>query len=229
MSSSLNADEFLKFASAKMPHGNILDVIERKTVNQEKNDVLWDMKIGRITTSEVSEVARYTPKGLNKLKNRILGYSSCHGSQAIKREIRLQNQVINEVSRQLNTHLSTCGLMLDPQFPVIGASPDAVGPNFVVDIKCPISEKNFQNYLYVKLDPNTGSNLKPEFYAQIQLQMHFRKVLYGYFVIANPEFESNQEVNIIKIDYNEDYTKNLLNRAIEFWKEHIFPEMLRRI
>lgn len=229
MTSSLNADEFLEFASKKMSHGNFIDIVETKTINQEKSDLWYDMKIGRITASKISEVTRCTPRGVNNLRNGILGYSSGYSSFAMKRGLRLQNQVIAKVSRLLKSPLSSCGLLLDPKHPAIGASPDAVGPNFVIEIKCPSSQNTLKNYVSDKIDPNTGSCLKPKSYAQIQLQMHFRKVKFGYFVIADPDFESTEHVDIFKVDYNESFANQLIDDAMEFWKTYVFPAMLNQI
>lgn len=226
----VNVDEFLEFASRKMARDNVIDSVKIKTINQEKSDLWWDMKIGRITASKIYEVTRCTT--LNRVRsfeNSILGSGSDFSSYAMERGIRLQNRVIDVVSKKLETPLSTCGLLLDPRHPAIGASPDAVGPNFVVEIKCPISQENFKNYLNIRVNKNTGNHLKNKFYSQIQLQMHFSKVQFGYFVIAHSDFESTKEVDILKVDYDEKFTKDLINDAMEFWKAYIFPVMLYNI
>lgn len=216
-----DADEFLSFASEEMRKYNIVDVIQEKTIDQEKCDLWWDMRLGRITASTIFDATRCsTPNGY--LVNQLLGLTKVPSTVEMQRGIRLQEEVIHVVSKKLNVPLKRCGLLLDPQYPVIGASPDAIGPNFVVEIKCPMTQENVKNYVV----PNTNNRLNKKFYSQIQLQMHLKRVQFGYFAIASPDFESTKNVKIIRVDYNFQFTKDLIKNAMKFYKEFIYEKIL---
>lgn len=220
--SFLNPDEFLSFARNEMYQfsSNYGDYVTQKTIYQEQCDMWHDMKIGRVTASSIYEATRCEVAD-GYLVNKILGYTSVTNS-AMQRGLSLQSQVIDVVSQRLTTYLSKSGLILDAQNPIIGASPDAVAHNFVVEIKCPLRHENINYYVY----PNSKS-LRPKFYSQIQIQMYLKKVQYGFFVIACPNFEYSRDVNkMIRIDYNHEYTKKIIYDATVFWKENIFPRML---
>jgi len=71
--------------------------------------------------------------------------------------------------------LHRTGLLLNPNFPILAASPDAVGKDFVVEVKCPVSLTSEERY--IMKDQRIG----PKVFAQIQLQMFIKKVKKGYF------------------------------------------------
>lgn len=219
----LDADEFFQYSSVQMPQ--FVDYVLQQTIDQDKVDLWYDLKICRITSSIIYEVTRcHTPNG--NLVDRILGkVKPVPQTYQMQRGTNLQREVIDVVSKELNTRLSPCGLLLDPRYPAIGASPDAIGPDFVVEIKCPVSKDNFKNYLH----PEKDYFLKSRYYSQIQLQMNLKKVDFGYFLIAHPDFELTKKVDIIRVDYNDKYTKKMIKDATKFWKANIYPEMLKSI
>lgn len=215
------AEEFLFFASDEMFKYNTSDIIQTKTIDRKENDLRHDMKIGRITCSSIFQaIARHTPK--ENLIDIILGNVEIPISYSKQRGIDLQKKVIDAVSFELNVPLSRCGLILDPIYPWLIASPDAVGPNFVVEIKNCLSMKKFKNYYLV---PNSD-HLKEEFYCQMQLQMYLKKVPFGYFVIAAPDFQTSKNVKIIKIKYDNNFAQKMVEVAREFWKKNIFAKIL---
>lgn len=218
-----DADEFLDFAEEEMRKFN-LDKVAMQTVDQEKCDLWYDMKIGRISASKIYEIvrSRWSSNIVRRLQNHILGNSPNNfSSSAMQRGLRLQDEVMKVASMILKKPLSRVGLLLDAEHPAIGASPDAVGPDFIVEIKCVIDDKNVKNYL----DPSKKSGLKTKYYYQILLQMHIRNVKYGYFVIAAGDFETSKKVTIVKVKYNKWCALRMIRWAMKFWKDHIFEEI----
>lgn len=79
-------------------------------------------------------------------------------------------------------------------------SPDGIlTKNTVVEIKCPATENTLKNYL-------NNNKIAEKFYAQIQLQMHVTGFKKGLFCVASPNFETNNEIYIKNVDYDESYT-----------------------
>lgn len=60
---------------------------------------------------------------------------------------RKLEEVLKGVEKKLNVKFKRVGLQLKPRYPIFGASPDGITEDYVVEIKCPQSEKNICNYL----------------------------------------------------------------------------------
>lgn len=94
----------------------------------------------------------------------IIGASKIFESQAMQRGKKLEKEILIEVGKITRLPFKDCGLVLLPSFPVLGASPDAIGNDFIIEVKCPSSLKAFDHFL-----PNGKINKKCK--AQINMQM----------------------------------------------------------
>lgn len=103
-------------------------------------------------------------------------------------------------------------------FPIFGASPDAMGDDFVVKVKCPNSEKALAQYI-------SQGNITAKYKAQIHLQMLAAETKKGLFCVADPDFEKNKKINVIWVNFDHDYIFELLDRSMNFWKENVFGKM----
>ncbi|XP_063372595.1 uncharacterized protein LOC134660737 [Cydia amplana] len=116
-----------------------------KETEGQVNSKLWhSIRQGRITGSKIYEVAHCkTPQG--SLVEEILGGSKAPETKAMKRGKILEKRVLNKLRTDINKEIEECGfLIIDGIF---GASPDGIGDDFVVEIKCPISDKTKKNYI----------------------------------------------------------------------------------
>lgn len=64
----------------------------------------------------------------------------------MKKGSNLEHQVFQLINTKF-TNIKKCGLFLNQQYPLFGASPDGIGPDFVLEIKCPTSDKTFKKYV----------------------------------------------------------------------------------
>lgn len=76
-------------------------------------------------------------------------------------------EVLKEVEQILEIKFEKCGLILSNVFRV---SPDAIGDNCVVEVKCPSSDIALRRYFTVAMDKPSD-----RYMAQMQLQMNFAK------------------------------------------------------
>lgn len=106
-------------------------------------------------------------------------------------------------------------------WPMVGASPDGINDNMVAEVKCPVSSKSMLSY--IAEDGEIGL----KYAAQMQLQMLLTRRNEALFCVADPKFESNKKVFIKRVNFDEQLAKDLLYRAIEFWKSSIFPQLLK--
>ncbi|KAJ8721028.1 hypothetical protein PYW08_006493 [Mythimna loreyi] len=123
---------------------------------------------------------------------------------AMKRGRLLEQKIFEVVKKILGKDIKKCGLFISKLHPMIAVSPDGISEQFLVEIKCPFTEETIKNYL------QDGKPSK-KCYAQMQLQMYVCGIKKSYFCIADSKFESNKKVNIIDVDFNEEYINTLLN------------------
>lgn len=99
---------------------------------------------------------------------------------------------------------------------MLAGSPDGICQDGIVEIKCPVSTKTYLNYI---------KNGKPskKCYAQIQMQMYLSGLNKCYFCVADPNFSSNTNVEILCIAFDSQYMTGLLESVITFWKSHVYP------
>lgn len=114
---------------------------------------------------------------------------------------------------------NTTGLLLSPNYPLLGASPDAISDEFVVEIKCPFTMKAVSTYVKDGLITN-------KFKAQIHLQMILFGKTKGVFCVTDPSFEINQEICTYTVDFDRNFIEDIEASAETFWKANIFPMLL---
>jgi hypothetical protein len=68
-------------------------------------------------------------------------------TSAMARGIRLEPQVLEVVSNKLTISFERCGLMIHPNHPIFGASPDGINKDFTVEIKCPSNDKSYFDFI----------------------------------------------------------------------------------
>ncbi|XP_043463389.1 uncharacterized protein LOC122510904 [Leptopilina heterotoma] len=216
-----NVLKFVDFAQ-NILDANLIDLVEKLTRDQSNSTLWFELRYGRITASNIHEASKCkTVDG--SLTNRIMGVSKLRDNEAMERGRRLENQVLRVLEETENIKVEKCGLLLNDKYPAIGASPDGIGENFVVEVKCPMSEKAEYRYISKK------HKINDKYLAQIQLQMLMAKKVKGYFCMANHDFETSKNVSINVINYNEKYIKKIIMEAMTFWKKNIFPVLFESI
>uniref|UniRef100_A0A182SIB9 YqaJ domain-containing protein n=1 Tax=Anopheles maculatus TaxID=74869 RepID=A0A182SIB9_9DIPT len=212
-----DVDEFLKFCTAGMK-AEVCDSVALLTLGQADTDLWHELRIGRITASRIREAARCTMKS-GSLMNRIMGVSAGF-SIAMKRGTDLEGQVLAELRKEY-PGLRDTGLTLDPECPWMGASPDGICDEFVLEIKCPYTPKTYECYIDVK-------KLSAKYFAQIQLQMHVTRRTKALLAVAALDFETTKQIKKVWIEYDSQYVKDVIDDAFEFWRKAIFTALLRK-
>lgn len=133
---------------------------------------------------------------------------------AMKRGRQLEDFVRTTLEMEYGK-IERCGLAISQTYPKLAASPDGILKNdTIIEIKCPTSENTFKNYI---------NNKKITENAQVQLQMFamgFKKCL---FCVADSDFENNKRVEVIKIDYDEQFVNTIMQKLVDFWKTNVLP------
>lgn len=209
--------QFLEFCGRRMQEENCSNA-EILTVEQADTDLWHELRKGRITASRIHEASRCSMLR-GSLCDKIMGIKSGF-SFAMKRGTDLEGHVFAVLQKQYPS-LRNAGLVLDPQFPWMGASPDGLADDFVLEIKCPYTPKTYECYIDVK-------KLSKKYFAQIQLQMHMTHRTKALLGVAALDFEKSRRVTQVWIAYDKQYVDGVMKEAFEFWCKGIFPALLRK-
>lgn len=212
------AEAFMTYCSEEMSI-SLCQNINSRTEGQALSPLWREMRYGRITASNLFEASRCkTNEG--SLVNVILGATKVTTNNAMERGIKLEGEVLKEVRNRLGVKIEKSGLVLIPESPIFGASPDGISEKAVFEIKCPLTEKSFKTYF------NDNQTMPADKYlAQIMLQMHMCKKDEGFFYVAKPCFEQTRDTVILKVKYNKEWLQSVLVNAKNFWISSLFPKL----
>lgn len=213
-----NFDNFVQFAADKM---TLSACKEAFLVTGDQSELrLWhNLRYGRITASKLYDVSRCKTASGSLVEN-IIGTMKIRETSAMKRGKDLEKKVISILGKKVNIKFKRCGIMLSPKYPILGASPDAISDDFVVEIKCPSSERTVTSF--ITADGQVPNKHK----AQIMLQMLLLEKYKGIFCVADPSFEENLEIKYVIIDFDKNFIEDVIKNSISFWKENIFPILI---
>nr|XP_049698250.1 uncharacterized protein LOC126055020 [Helicoverpa armigera]XP_049703640.1 uncharacterized protein LOC126056088 [Helicoverpa armigera] len=193
----------------------VIEEIKLKTIRQADSKYWHNIRQGRLTASKLYEAAHCHTDGA--LVEQILGGYKVPETKAIQRGRRLESRVLKEIEEKLQVKIDRSGFTLIDG--ILGASPDGIGEDFVVEVKCPSSEKAIETY--IKNDVITE-----KFKTQIMCQMMACKKNKGLFCVADPLFETTKNIHVVWVDYDEVYIRDIIKKAEVFWSTFIFPKLL---
>ena len=135
--------------------------------------------------------------------------------------------------------VTECGLVIDPMFPFLGATPDGLVTcgccgNGSLEIKCPFScrkkelkevaEENSRFFLSQKEDGTLELKQNHQYYYQVQLQMKLCNVEYCDFVA----WKKDGDIFIQRIMLDSEFIDDAIRAAEPVIKLGILPELVAR-
>lgn len=190
--------------------------IEEQTRQQHQTSLWYELRYGRITAARAYEVSRCKTND-GSLISLIMG-AKIPNTAAMKRGKILENEVREIVALKLGIKIRKCGLLISKNYPIIAGSPDGICKDAIVEIKCPTTPKTYKTYI------QDGKPTK-KFYAQVQLQMYLAGLSKCHYCVADCNFTSNKNVEIINVAYNETYLYELINVLVDYWKTNVYPSL----
>lgn len=183
---------------------------------EQRTDEWYAIRKGKMTASNADTIIA-NGKGLETYIYNLMAeyYSSAEKENYInadmQRGIDLEPEARLEFEFYTGLDVQEVGFVEYNEF--IGVSPDGlIGDDGLIEIKCP------NDSIYFKLLLN--DNIKPEYIAQMQMQMYITDRQYCYFVSYNPNFEKS--LYIKKINRDEEIIEKLkkgLEKGTELIKE----------
>lgn len=49
------------------------------------------------------------------------------------------------------------------------------------------------------------------------------------FCVADPQFENNKKFQFVWVEFDKNFTAEIIGKAVNFWKKNIFPVLLKSI
>lgn len=210
-------DNFMIFAKTKLSD-SLCEEAEHQTRQQSKCLLWFELRYGRITASKLHEAAKCrTADGY--LIKQIIGTAKVYDSLCMKRGRDLEDYVFKKLEEK-GYKIQKCGFMLIPSHPILGASPDGIADDFIVEIKCPISQKTVKNYVH-------EGTITPKYKAQMCLQMLAAGKKKALFCLADWEFEKNGKISTYWLQYDEVFLNSLIKDATTFWKQNIYSILIK--
>ena len=183
---------------------------------EQRTEDWYNIRKGKMTASN-AEIIIANGKGLETYIYNLMAeyYSSAEKENYInadmQRGIDLEPEAKIEFQFYTGLDIKEVGCVELNEY--ILASPDGlVGDDGLIEIKCP------NDSIYFKL--LLSNNIKPEYIAQMQMQMYVTDRQYCYFVSYNPNFEKSLYIKKINRDEEMiDKLKKGLERGTQLIKE----------
>ncbi|XP_011859043.1 PREDICTED: uncharacterized protein LOC105556559 [Vollenhovia emeryi] len=188
LNGGLMSRDFLTFASSEMTQV-LCDEAEQLTQNQSDCPLWYELRYRRIIAFKLYEAAHCTTNNGSFVKQ-VIGASKVHETTAMLRGKNLE-KVLVEVERKLNIRIKGAGLYLLPNYPVLGASPDGITNEYIVEIKCPLNEKTLEKFL------SKDKIINPKYIPQMHLQMLATGKEKGLFCVADLAFEKSKSAHAV--------------------------------
>lgn len=99
-----------------------------------------------------------------------------------------------------------------------GGSPDALGKEYVVEIKCPFNSSEHLQHSLLKTDEDL-KDYAPEYYWQCVANMLFTNREQAVFISYDPRFDIQYQLKVLKFNCNLDDRSLLIERLCEAEKE----------
>ncbi|KAL7043086.1 hypothetical protein ACKWTF_001387 [Chironomus riparius] len=213
-------NEFYKHCGKIMSENmDLIKLANKLTIEQADTDLWHQLRVGRVTASRLYETTKCNVKN-GSLVDKFLGKSSGWSFMMMRGTV-LEEYVFKEVQKEYPT-LKQCGLiMCHKVHPLFAASPDGIHEDFVLEIKCPGTANTFQQY--TNLD-----KLNKKYFAQIQLQMFVTGKRKALLAVASLDFETTRKITKLWIEYDEEYTTQMITDASEFYEQAVYPALKRK-
>lgn len=135
---------FIKFCQNEMTDSRCV-LVKNATKDQAESNMWFEMRYGRITALKMHEASQCKTKD-GSLVETIFGALKFKETAAIKRGKILESDVIKVVSEIKKLKIKQSGLYLNKYWPMLGASPDGLTNDSVIEIKCPYKDKTMRTY-----------------------------------------------------------------------------------
>ncbi|XP_045189076.2 uncharacterized protein LOC123546672 [Mercenaria mercenaria] len=136
--------------------------------------------------------------------------------------------------KKTGNHLHDVGLVVNPTFPFLGATPDALvcagGSTGLVEVKCPYSARNYsvlqaiqsnvKDFCLIQTGENIELNRNHAYYFQVQGQLLVTGMPFCEFIVY-----CNEDIFVQRIEPDRDIMLTILKKMTDFYIKNFKPYM----
>lgn len=208
--------------------------IEQNTRGQNENPQWQKERQGRITASLFHQLIKrkqFTTKFISSIINK-----KPFTSQATSYGIANEKTAIQRYIEKSGHHVHECGLIINPSFPFLGASPDSKlcidGETVIMEVKCPFSARHMgileacsslAGFCLGVVDDKPTLKHSHAYYTQVQGQLLVSGAAYCVFVVYTKHTCDGLFWESIYPDQN--FIQNLLYNLTQIYFNHVKPAL----
>ncbi|XP_055630466.1 uncharacterized protein LOC129771127 isoform X2 [Toxorhynchites rutilus septentrionalis] len=190
-------------------------LVDKTKFTPKYNSWYLELRYARITSAKVSDCINLNVTQA-VLYETILG---CH-KEIDQNTQRKKMAVRQRLEKYTKTKYENCKIILNPNYPIIFDVPDGICQSHVIEIKCPKSQDHMQKYV------TENGSICEKYYMEIQIHMYMHGKTAGVVCVADPDFETNNEIYMHSFNLNRNFAINKLNKAMDYWKNIVYPELM---
>ncbi|XP_066275513.1 uncharacterized protein [Branchiostoma lanceolatum] len=211
--------------------------LERATVQQSECQLWFAERQNRITASNFGKILNRKKECNLKFLTNLMGNKSAksdsltHGK---KNEINAKEEYLHSSGGKV--HLHDCGLVVNPAFSFLGASPDAKvccgGQTGILEVKCPYSARNLTVKDAVLTLPNFYLSAEGESYTLDKTHEYYFQVQ-GQLMVTGAPFCDFVcycvDTHVERIYPDVQFCQDMLVKLAQFYQSHAKPFIQRRM
>lgn len=209
---------------------------ERLTRGQSECKDWHRLRTGRITASRMKAVCTSSIEKPSISTVRNICYPVKFSNKATRWGCQHEKDAVNAYIRKVAPHhdnftVVECGFIINPDFPHIGASPDALVScdccgEGTVEVKCPycVRETNIHTDSIPYMDKENKLKTCHQYYYQAQTQIFVCKKKFCDFVIW-----TQKDISVERILPNPELWEEIQTKATVFFVQVILPELTGKL
>lgn len=201
--------------------------VELHTRDQGNSSRWFEERQKRMTASRFGDICKATDRrNMEALAVSFLSAKTLN-TAAVKHGKKYETVALEQFERENGQKTLKCGLFVNPKIPYLGASPDGIIDDTVVEVKCPFSAKNElispQTVPYLKLDSDGCLTLSRthNYFYQVQGQMFCSGRKQCLFLVY-----TTKDLKAVNLSLDEVFVQSMVNSLKEFFDMYFKPAVL---
>jgi hypothetical protein len=212
----LNVNTFIEQAKRTLGSASARQALMEKTkFNPKFNDWYIELRYGRISSAKVADCVNANLSNA-LLYESILGCDKYVDPNMQKKKLAVRRRL----EKYTKTTYENCKMTLHPHYPVVFDVPDGLCQSHVIEIKCPKSKEQMSKYV------TDDGSISEKYFMEIQVHMFLRNKTAGVVCVADPDFDTNNEIYMHSFNLNRNFAVQSLTKAQNYWKNLVYPELL---
>ena len=213
-------DYFLRKYNISTITPEMIQDIEAATKDQHKCGRWTDERQMRVTASNFGTVCKATERrDMERLANGLITPKNLT-NKAVQHGKKYESVAIAKYCKDYKTNVKSCGLFVSNEHPYLGATPDGICNDCVVEVKCPFSARN------KKIDSDTvkyidNGTTNHDYHYQVQGQLLCTGLKKAKFIVF-----TTKDMKVLNIDRDGAFINDMVRKLTAFYIEFFRAALL---